>query len=336
MRGAWGSSWSLPVLYAGTRQTRLFDPTRSEPSSRPSLVLQALPGMVAGYTSHFIGRRRELQRLLPGLRAGQLQVVVLTGLGGAGKSTLATRLARKLEADGWTPLALSSSAETPLSAAQILEVCGQAFLDAGQRDIHTTLRDPTLLVADRLRAVVSGLNRSRFVLVLDNFECNLDEGTRRILDAELAGFYRYLFGHLVGSSRLIVTSRYLPVDVPQLPGTATEWQLGEFGEAAFLKFLLRDPEVERRYRKRELPHELLVRLHRVLGATPRFLGQIRTVPISLPADESSRASWTGSHYPAQRRRRRTPASCRRRGTPIARRSSRDGCTGVCRPRNSAC
>jgi hypothetical protein len=88
-------SWSLPVLYAGTRQARLFDAARSEPSSRASLVLRPLPGMVEGYTLHFVGRRRELQRLLPALRAGDLQAVVLTGLGGSGKSTLATQLARK-------------------------------------------------------------------------------------------------------------------------------------------------------------------------------------------------------------------------------------------------
>lgn len=220
-------SWSLPVLYAATRQTQLFDAKRSEPSLRPTLVFQqALPGMLeAGSAPHFIGRRRELQRLLPGLRAGEWQAVVLSGLGGAGKSTLATRLAHKLQADGWTPLALSSSDEMPLSAGRILEACGQAFLDAGQRDVFTTLRDATLAVADRLRAVVAGLNRGRFVLVLDNFESNLDEGSRRILDAEVAGFYRYLLGQLVGGSRLIVTSRYLPSDLA-LPPTATEWQLG--------------------------------------------------------------------------------------------------------------
>jgi CHAT domain/AAA ATPase domain len=278
-------SWSLPVLYASTGQMRLFDAARTEPSSRPSLVLQPLPGMVGGYTPHFIGRRRELQRLLPGLRSGELQAVALTGLGGSGKSTLATRLARKLEADGWTPLALSSSAETPLSAGQVLETCGQAFLDAGQRDIHATLRDAALPVDDRLRTVVTGLNRGRFVLVLDNFESNLDEGSRHILDTELAGFYRHLLANLVGGSRLIVTTRHLPAEVPHLPATAMEWQLGEFREAAFLKFLLRDGGVERRYRAGELPHNLLVRLHRVLRATPRFLEQIRTVLASLPADE---------------------------------------------------
>ena len=278
-------SWSLPVLYAGTAQAGVFDPTRSEPSPRPSLVVDALPSMLTGYTPHFLGRRRELQQLLPGLRAGELQTVVLTGLGGAGKSTLATRLARKLGADGWTLLAVSSSGETPLSAGQLLQACGDAFLAAGQRDVHAMLNDASLPIADRLRQVVTGLNRGRFVLVLDNFESNLDEGTRRILDAELAGFYRHLLGHLVGGSRVIITSRYLPADVTSLPPLVREWQLGEFREAAFLKFLLRDGVVEQRYRQGELPHDLLVRLHRGLGATPRFLGQIRTVLASLPAAE---------------------------------------------------
>jgi tetratricopeptide (TPR) repeat protein len=277
-------SWSLPVLYARTCQSRLFDTTRTEPGQLPTLTLQALPGIEAGYTPHFIGRRRELQRLLPALRTGELQIVLLTGLGGAGKSTLATRLARKLETEGWTPLALSSSAGAPLSAAQVFEVCGQAFLDAGQRDTYTALRDATQSVAVRLRSVVSGLNRGRFVLVLDDIESNVDGGTQRFLDGELAGFYRDLLEHLAGGSRLIVTCRYRPAPAA-LPATAGEWRLGEFGETAYLKFLFREPEVERRYLLSELPYELLVRLHDVLGATPRFLCQIRAVLATLPADE---------------------------------------------------
>ena len=98
-----------------------------------------------------------------------------------------------------------------------------------------------------------------------------------------AGFYRYLFEQLTGGSRLIITSRYLPGRPPYPPPTAVEWQLGEFGEAAFLKFLLRDAAVERRYRQGELPHDLLVRLQQALGATPRVLVQIRTVLATLPA-----------------------------------------------------
>ena len=35
----------------------------------------------------------------------------------------------------------------------------------------------------------------------------------------------------------------MPAEVPQLAGTAMELQLGEFREASFLKFLLRDAGV---------------------------------------------------------------------------------------------
>ena len=38
---------------------------------------------------------------------------------------------------------------------------------------------------------------------------------------------------------------------------------------------MRDPEVERRYHAGELSHELLTRLHDLLGGTPRFLTQMR-------------------------------------------------------------
>ena len=278
-------SWSLPVLYASTTQAKLFDPMRAEPSPRPSLVQQPLPGMVEGYTPHFIGRRRELQRLLPGLRTNELQVVMLTGLGGAGKSTLATQLARKLEADGFVPLAISSSSIAPLSAEQLLQVCGDVFLTSGQDEVYARLQNAALPVDARLRQVVAGLNRGRFVLVLDNFESNLDEASRRILNAEVAAFYTHLLSNLSGGSRVIVSSRYLPADVATLPPTATELILGEFSEAAFLKFLLRDAAVEQRYRAGRLPHDLLVRLHQVLGATPRFVGQIRAVLAEMSAQE---------------------------------------------------
>ena len=145
--------------------------------------------MTAGYAEHFLGRRRELQRLLPALREGTLRTVLITGLGGAGKSTLATRLARILEAEGLTPIPVSSSAEKPLSTARLLQICGDSFLAAGQRDAYEILRDSALPEEDRLRYIVSALNAGRYVLVLDNFETNLDEMSRRILTPHLAAFY---------------------------------------------------------------------------------------------------------------------------------------------------
>ena len=281
-------SWTLPVLYSATNQGAVFDADPSRPEVKPprsTVVQQPLAGMTEGYAEHFVGRRREFQRLLPALRDGALQSVLITGLGGAGKSTLATRLARRLETDGFRPIPVPSSRDTPLSVAVLLEKCGDAFLGAGLKTEQATLNDANVPLEARLRHVVSVLDEKRFVLVLDNFEVTMDEATRRIIDSHLAGFYTHLLTNLAGGSRAIVTSRYRPADLDKLPGTAHEEPLGDFPEAAFLKFLLRDEHVERRYYAGELPPDLLSELHRLLGGTPRFLEQIRSLLRTVSAEE---------------------------------------------------
>jgi tetratricopeptide (TPR) repeat protein len=285
-------SWTLPVLYSATNQGLIFDPDTQRPielPSRPNMVVEALPGMKEGYTEHFVGRRREQQRLLPALRSGDLQVVIITGLGGSGKSTLATRLARKLETSGFIPIPVASSKENPLNSTHLLQAFGDAYREAAR--IHRSegatqkaskldalvhdFKNPELSVEDRLHDAVAALNVGRFLLLLDNFESNLDEADRRILDTEISGFYRYLLGHLSGGSRAIITARYPPSDVSVLPPKVRQEDLSDFPESSFLKILQRDPEVERRSRSGELPMALLRELYKKFGGTPRFLLQIR-------------------------------------------------------------
>jgi len=107
-------SWTLPVLYTATTQADLSDPERHEEPPKPSVAQDPLPGMTEGHAAYFIGRRREQQRLLPMLRSGDCNTVLLTGLGGVGKSTLATRLARRLQPDGFVPIAVPSTDDDPL------------------------------------------------------------------------------------------------------------------------------------------------------------------------------------------------------------------------------
>jgi tetratricopeptide (TPR) repeat protein len=140
-------------------------------------------------------------------------------------------------------------------------------------------------VNDRLRYIITVLNKNRFLLLLDNFEVNLNESTRKILDPELAGFYTYMISNLVGESRAIITSRYRPADVQELPSIAQERILGDFPESSFIKFLLLDEIVEQRYYKGEIPHDLMSKLYELLGGTPRFLGQIREVLKTIKAEE---------------------------------------------------
>jgi tetratricopeptide (TPR) repeat protein len=282
-------SWTLPVLYSATSQRLLFDPrSLPVPLLRKSMVQKPLPGMIEGYAKQFIGRRREIQELLPALRESSLQTVLITGLGGTGKSTLATRLARKLEADGFIPIPVPSSKDNPLSAARLMQICGDAFLEAGLHDAYSTLRDSQIPVNDRLRYIITALNKNRFLLVLDNFEVNIDESTRKILAPELAGFYTHMISNLAGESRVIITSRYMPADVLVMPSIVREKPLGDFPESSFIKFMLLDEIVEQRYYKKEISYALLSRLYELLGGTPRFLGQIREVLKTIKAEELGR------------------------------------------------
>ena len=292
-------SWTLPVIYSATSQIQIFDPDKpAEVLNRQNMVLEALPGMKEGYAEHFVGRRREQQRLLPALRNGDLQVVIITGLGGSGKSTLATRLARKLETSGFIPIPVPSSKENPLNSARLLQAFGDAFREAARMQMSEgatqkasrldalvhDFNNPELSVEDRLHDAVAALNVGRFLLLLDNFESNLDEADRHILDSDISGFYQYLLDYLSGGSLAIITTRYPPSDVSVLPPKVRREDLGDFPESSFLKILQRDPDVERRIRSGGLPMALLKTLHKTFGGTPRFLLQIREAIKEMDAE----------------------------------------------------
>ena len=90
--------FAFPTLYSRTDQDRTFDPKQRSVLPWPQVVRQPpLKSMTEGYSENFVGRRRDLQRLVPALREGRVKTVVITGPVGSGKSTLAVRLAGELE-----------------------------------------------------------------------------------------------------------------------------------------------------------------------------------------------------------------------------------------------
>jgi hypothetical protein len=148
---------------------------------------------------------------------------------------------------GFILIPVPSSKENPLNSARLLQAFGDAFREAARMHrsegatqkasrldalVHD-FRNPELSVEDRLHDAVAALNVGRFLLLLDNFESNLDEADRHISDSEISGFYQYLLESLSGSSQAIITTRYPPSDAPVLPPKAC---LESLGDSAF------DPE----------------------------------------------------------------------------------------------
>ena len=225
VRESMDPSWSL--LYASTVDVRVLDETRPT-TTRPAINVQQRLNGVA-YAQPLIGRRRELQAVLPGLLGGAMRGIVVTGIGGSGKSSLATRLARILEArrdPQLKPIALTCKPNPALKPEDILTACGNEFIRCDYRELTNRTKDGTIPAKDRLNMLVSDLSDKNFILVIDNFERILDEEKRAIQEPSIAEFYVNLLNNLTGNSKLIVTSRYLPADVDPLPEGVVELRLG--------------------------------------------------------------------------------------------------------------
>jgi tetratricopeptide (TPR) repeat protein len=298
----------LPQLYAARPVEVLFDP-QGGPEKFQGLETryELLPGGVKGLKEGFVGRRREQQRLLPALRSGATTFLLLHGLGGQGKSTLATRLVDRLRGPGFDVRAVVSKRQKGESAV----ACATAAAAAVVKEIGLAakvLQQPGLAAAleaekdpiARLALAADALARLKCVLVLDNFEDVLElgpDGQWHVADAGLAEFYARAQTQLTSAEggRVVVTSRYLPAGTrDDLAGVHVKAGLNDFRDYEFQKLLKRDERVAGRIRDVELSLELLDRLYKFAGGTPRFLERLRTLLRTFRADELEQALSGGS------------------------------------------
>ncbi|MEU8207526.1 TIR domain-containing protein, partial [Streptosporangium sp. NPDC049046] len=215
--GSLGASlveWATPALFLRGPSVSLYDPAGGFEEISAPAEPQFADGVPLRKVGEFVGRRSEIRAALTALR-GDGPGVLLHGIGGVGKSSLAAELLRASGPDG----GLVVSAVSQTGPDQLLEEIGRtllaAFTDESIRHLALTVREPRHEWSDRLQALGRLLAQVPVTLLLDNFEDNLTyDGTRwAVVNEELAAFLTAWI-RLRGRHKLLITSRY-PFPLPK-------------------------------------------------------------------------------------------------------------------------
>jgi tetratricopeptide (TPR) repeat protein len=153
----------------------------------------------------FVGRRLILKICLQHLRSSRGSVLLLYGIGGVGKSSIAARLLERLS--GFTPLVLDRGLDEAFLLSELLVY---SETEKG----HKILQERLPLRQRLSKFFKSGLNShtDQLIIVLDDFEKNLEElNGQYSLRPEIAPVFEALVDALLEAGkphRVLITCRY--------------------------------------------------------------------------------------------------------------------------------
>ena len=271
--------WAVLTVLASAGSVTVIDPSAApaDAEHRTGLPVARVPsGLLSRDAGEFVGRRRAQRRWPAELLAQGAAGVVLYGIGGVGKTTLAAELIRRIsEHDPQRLAVIAGSGLTggTVSVDRVLaSVAGAVRRHSGPHAALDLAERQDIDWQDRLTELQQHvLDVQPVLIVLDNFEDNLASdsaparpGWRNVADQDLAALLAVLASR-PGRCRLLITSRY-PFVLPGQADRVLSFQpLGPLSPAETMKLAWALPALDR------LTEPELDRVGRMVGGHPRCL-----------------------------------------------------------------
>ncbi|WP_246277671.1 tetratricopeptide repeat protein [Phytohabitans rumicis] len=234
-----------------------------QPLSQPTLPPggRSVRELPVGY---LIGRRAPLRTGLGVLRGTRKAVdaygaaggVVLTGIGGIGKTAVAGRIVHRLREDGW----LSVVHDGVWSPPQLFSGVAEALQATDAPQYAQALNDVEVDDTAKLGLVGRMLAQTKLLLLFDDFEQNLTSGGEEWIDPGFADTFTWL-AQVAQTGKLLVTCRYPLPGEPDLVGV----DLPPLSPAELRRMLLRMPQL------RDLNVEDRATIIATIGGHPRLI-----------------------------------------------------------------
>jgi hypothetical protein len=257
--------WSIPALFSRDSNCALVDwkaPAKPIEEKAPSSVI--LYGQVSHLLTGFRGRRKEQRDYLKRLRQGKTAALCITGSGGIGKSTLASRLTDRLHGSGYMIVPLYGE----ITPDRFIENTIRALVTHKEKEHREELKS-LVDYNDRIAYIFSQIIGSRDTLYLfDNFEDNLEKATQ--FKTFKNPFWEETFKNLLEqikhtNSRILITCRYR---IENLPDTLLyQTPLKELSEAEARKLMEFNKEFK------SISPAKLKEVYQFIGGNPKAIGE---------------------------------------------------------------
>jgi tetratricopeptide (TPR) repeat protein len=264
-------------IAAGLERER--QPQRVAAASTNNKFINPPPGVAPSY---FQGRHIETKVIGDFLKDEALRLLTVVGRGGIGKTALVCRVLKALESghlpDDGGPLAvdgivyLSATGSRRLNVPNLFADLCKLLPDDTAKALDTFYKNPQATTEAKMRALLEAFPNGRTVVLLDNFEDQLDATTRNINDAELDEALRALLDLPQHGVKVIVTTRVAPYDLALLQAARQRHlHLEEGLESPYAEKLLREMDTDGKFGLKTAPEDLLREARERTRGFPRAL-----------------------------------------------------------------